>query len=93
VLPGRRPCDPEPVHEPRRHGEVAVTDERSPRVQLGDPSEPLGLERATGALDLDHVFLDRLVGGETQVLGPGLLERRSQHPHVGDAIEHVFDGL
>jgi hypothetical protein len=78
------------VHEPRRHRQVSVARERTAGVELRDPPQAFGLESATHAFDLDDIVLDRLIGGEPQILGPELVERRPQHPHAREGSEHTF---
>jgi hypothetical protein len=91
VLSCRRPRDAAPMDEPRGHGEVTIASERTPRIELGDPSEALRLERPADPLDLFELALELGVGGEPEVFTAELVEgsKRVHHPH---AIERPFGG-
>jgi hypothetical protein len=83
LLAGDRPRAPQAMDEPGRHRQVPVAHEGPAGIELRHATQTLRLERAAGALDLDHVLLERLVRREPQVLAGELVEGRQQHAHTG----------
>jgi hypothetical protein len=54
------------------------------------PPQHLGLQRVTGGEQLREILLDRSIRAGPDVLGPKLLDRRSQRAHTEDPTEHLF---
>jgi hypothetical protein len=87
------PGEPLPMSEPCGGREVAVGREDSAALELGEPAPALGLQDAAGALDLVNAIGESGVRQGQQVLGPKLVERRSQRAHGPDPTEQVFESL
>lgn len=58
--------------------------------ELGKPASALGLEDPAGALELVDVGAEGIVGERSKVLGPKLVERRSERAHAADDSERMF---
>jgi hypothetical protein len=60
---------------------VAVALEYTPTVELGDPSEALGLQRLTDRVQLHEIRFDLRVGGVAEGLGAQFVDGRAQPAH------------
>jgi hypothetical protein len=81
------------MSEPSGRRQVAIGGVDLPTLELGHPSPALGLEDASGPLDLVQVAPERLVRERAEVLGSKLVEGRSEAAHGLETIEQVFESL
>jgi len=79
--------------EPSGRRQVAVGGIDPPALELGHAAPALGLEHASGPLDLVQVARERLVGERAEVLGSKIVEGRSEAAHRVETIERVFESL
>jgi hypothetical protein len=61
--------------------------------ELRQAATALELEDASRALDLVQMTGERVVRQRAEVVPTQLVERRSQHAHVREDIEQVFEAL
>jgi hypothetical protein len=88
-----RPRQPEPTDEPRHDRQVTVARERAAPLDLGDPSERLGVQEICGAQQLPQIRLQPVVIRRTQIVCAELVDRGPERAHGDDATEQLFDGL